>query len=144
MTAIEITTNLKSGRVEYMLDQLLGCCGVAVIAHPHFYIKYKKEYVYINDFYDYSNKERALLKEKLLKLYTEFNNYIQSIPSPYHVGKEPGARYPFNLDRSLVLMTGPAGCEAYAFCKHNKWKITQRFVNYKTNNTVYTFTLKRR
>ena len=127
-----------------MPDQLLGCCGVAVIAHPHFYVKYKKGYIHSANFYEYSKKERELLKEKLLKLYTEFNKFIKSVPALGDVGREPEAKYPFHLDRSLVLMTGPAYCEAYAFCKHNKWKITQRFVNYKTNNIVYTFTLKRR
>lgn len=149
----------KNGKITFVVDQMPGCCGIAVISHPTFLIntgKSRAYYEYADDYLEeliyekkWGTKTHKLkiatkineAKVKITNLYTEFNNFILNTTQD---GTPNSKIYPFDLKRSKVLMTDYSEGNVYKFCTAMKWQKSEAFRNYKTNHSVYIFQLKRR
>lgn len=145
------TVKLPHGSVRFKVKQLPGCCGVAVVYHAYFNVLVgKRTYAtrYMRELqHGFGTVRYKKAQEDTKKLFTEFHKYItgprQFLPG-FEGSVQPNPAWPFDLDRSTVLMSDNVSGEIYKFCVHNKWRKSKGFMNYKTGNTVHLFTVVRK
>jgi len=116
-TRQQISYNSKYGTVHAKVTMLPGCCGVAVVYDVGFFPHNRDcEYKFARN-----------------KLYKEFDTYLRTSNSPYH------------LDRSKIIMSDYVGGEIDTFVKYVKtWKISAANSNGKSGNKIRTYECTRR
>ena len=133
----------EEGTVSFKVKKLPGCCGIGVIFHPRFMVLVEKR------LYDLSYPEgahvrvRKLLNSQGKKLYAALHKHVAG---PRKLGSNglSTKEWPFDLDRSRLMMTDNSYGAVYQFCTYNKWKKVKTFKNYKTGHVLHTFYLDRR
>ena len=135
----------KEGTVTFKVEQLRGCCGVGVVYHPRFIVALEgTKYAAYGQENDHVPRDlRKRFSIQVNKLYAVFHAHVAGPRKLGHNGY-PAKEWPFDLDRSRLMMTDHKGGVVYKFCTFNKWKKVKTFRNYKTGNVIYTFYLDRR